>query len=160
MNPQRAMQLALALGLSLYFSLVCLNNLLDWSSNFAFVEHVLSMDTILPESSLAWRSITSPFLHHLCYGFIIAVEGLIAGLCLGGWRAMVHTARSPSRDFKQAKHLLLWGLVSAYTLWFIGFVAIGSEWFAMWQSKIWNGKSTAMDITLVCLGSFLIISLD
>ena len=28
-------------------------------------------------------------------------------------------------------------------LWFVGFIAVGGEWFLMWQSKIWNGQDAA-----------------
>ena len=28
-------------------------------------------------------------------------------------------------------------------LWFAGFAVIGGEWFAMWQSKEWNGVPSA-----------------
>jgi len=44
----------------------------------------------------------------------------------------------------------------ALLLWFVGFICFGSEWFAMWQSSIWNGKQTAMDLT-EAFGIFLII---
>jgi predicted small integral membrane protein len=30
-----------------------------------------------------------------------------------------------------------------------GFVAIGGEWFAMWQSKTWNGLDTATRVILL-----------
>jgi predicted small integral membrane protein len=26
---------------------------------------------------------------------------------------------------------------------FIGFLAVGGEWFAMWQSQVWNGQQPA-----------------
>jgi predicted small integral membrane protein len=154
------MQLSLAGGLSLYFTLVFVNNLVDWPTNFAFVEHVLAMDTIFPTSSLKGRSLVSPLVHHLVYGLIIAGEGLIAGLSICGCLQMISKVRASGPVFNHAKQLLLWALVGAFCLWFVGFIGIGSEWFAMWQSKLWNGKSTAMDITLVCLGSFLILCLE
>jgi len=28
----------------------------------------------------------------------------------------------------------------AFLIWFVGFLLIGGEWFAMWQSATWNGQ--------------------
>jgi predicted small integral membrane protein len=30
-----------------------------------------------------------------------------------------------------------------FLLWFLGFMVVGGEWFAMWQSKAWNGQEAA-----------------
>jgi predicted small integral membrane protein len=40
------------------------------------------------------------------------------------------------------------------TIWFLGFEVIGGEWFAMWQSQIWNGLGAAERIA-----SFLVLIL-
>ena len=31
-----------------------------------------------------------------------------------------------------------------WLLYFVGFVAIGGEWFSMWQSQVWNGQQAAV----------------
>jgi predicted small integral membrane protein len=62
--------------------LACLNNLMDYNSNFALVQHVLSMDTTFPEGTLRWRATTSPALHHAAYWLIITTEGVAGALCL------------------------------------------------------------------------------
>lgn len=46
-----------------------------------------------------------------------------------------------------------------FAIWYLGFIVIGSEWFAMWQSQIWNGKETAMDITIVWIGFAILLAL-
>src|SRR6185503_14911971 len=68
-------------AIALFASLVAFGNLTDYNTNFAFVEHILSMDTILPFSTIKYRSITNPTLHQAAYGIIIATEGVIAVLC-------------------------------------------------------------------------------
>ena len=35
------------------------------------------------------------------------------------------------------------GVVLSLVLWLGGFLAIGGEWFAMWQSPTWNGAESA-----------------
>jgi len=69
--------------------LACLNNLTDYNSNFALVQHVMSMDTTFAESTVRWRAITNPALHHAAYWLIIAAEGLAAALCLAGAAKML-----------------------------------------------------------------------
>lgn len=52
-------------------SLITLNNLLDYDSNFQFVQHVQYMDDTFPNNRLMWRGTTRPIFHHLLYGVII-----------------------------------------------------------------------------------------
>jgi predicted small integral membrane protein len=61
----RVAQAALVAGVAFLLSLVVLNNLTDYGSNFHYVEHVLLMDTTFPENRLTWRAITAPAVHHL-----------------------------------------------------------------------------------------------
>jgi predicted small integral membrane protein len=35
------------------------------------------------------------------------------------------------------------GIITGLVIWFTGFEVIGGEWFAMWQSSIWNGLTSA-----------------
>jgi predicted small integral membrane protein len=64
--------------------LTAFGNITDYGSNFAFVQHVMSMDTIFPESHLRYRAITSPALHHAAYWLIILGEALTGLLCSVG----------------------------------------------------------------------------
>lgn len=43
----------------------------------------------------------------------------------------------------------------AVLCWLGGFIALGGEWFLMWQSKIWNGQQAAFRL-LVILGFTLL----
>jgi predicted small integral membrane protein len=70
--------------IALVTTLVVFNNINDYGSNFIFVQHVLMMDTVFPNSKEAWRAIRSPILHHAAYAAIILVEATVALLCLGG----------------------------------------------------------------------------
>ena len=74
----RAAKAATVAAIALFATLVAFGNLTDYDTNFAFVQHVLSMDTIFPFSTIKYRAITSPALHHLAYALIIAAEALTA----------------------------------------------------------------------------------
>jgi predicted small integral membrane protein len=159
LSAMRAIQLLGVAAIGVLTGLACLNNLTDYNSNFALVQHVLSMDTTFAESTVRWRAITNPTLHHAAYWLIIAAEGLAAALCLAGAGRML-LARGASADiFHQSKNLALWGLGIALALYLVGFMVIGAEWFAMWQSQRWDGRQPAFRI-LTCIGLVILIVLQ
>src|SRR6187401_1862253 len=83
----RAAKVLLVLLIGLFSLLVGADNIVDYGTNYAFVQHVMSMDTVFPNSTLTWRAITSPALHHASYAAIIAAELLTGILCvIGAWR--------------------------------------------------------------------------
>jgi predicted small integral membrane protein len=96
--------------------LVAFGNLTDYGTNFAFVQHVMSMDTIFPGNGLRYRAITNPQLHHLAYWVIILGEALSGVLCsVGALRllpclhsdtATVHSAKSEHGKNNRAACLL------------------------------------------------------
>lgn len=152
----RIVQASVVLAVALYATFVCLGNLLDYDSNWQFVKHVLSMDTTFDGNSLMWRAVTNEALQTIGYIGIILVEASVAVL---GWIAgvkMLVRRNGSAEEFTEAKTLGYYAFLLGFLLWFVGFIVIGSEWFAMWQSGTWNGKQTAMDITEV-LGVFLVI---
>jgi predicted small integral membrane protein len=61
--------------------------------------------------------------------------------------------RFEARDFDHAKRFVFVGAACGFLVWFIGFLAIGGEWFAMWQSQAWNGQDGAFRI----LASILLV---
>lgn len=150
----RLSKVVLVLAIALYASLVAFNNLTDYDSNFIIVNHVLKMDTTFPDNKGLWRAIESPIIHHMAYGLIIFIEIVIATLCwLGGfhlYRNIKHSAQ-----FNQAKKMAILGLTLGFILWFTGFMAIGGEWFLMWQSEIANGQQAAFRLVMI-IGIILI----
>jgi predicted small integral membrane protein len=130
-------------GLGLFGLLVGMDNIIDYPSNWAFVQHVLSMDTVFPDNTLKWRAITSPQLQALGYWGIIAGE-LLTGLCFMTCAIqLVGRARGPAARFQQAKRWGVAGAALGFAVWYIGFMVVGGEWFSMWQSKDWNGQESA-----------------
>ena len=58
--------------LAAFALLVAYNNISDYGSNFAFVQHVLSMDSVFPGNSATDRALTLPLLWNAGYWLIIA----------------------------------------------------------------------------------------
>ena len=142
--PIRLSNIILVASLGLYMAIVAFNNIFDYGSNFAFVSHVLSMDTTFPDNQGMWRSISGNGVHHFAYVMIILTEAVIATLCFWGAGRMWRKRKETSSPFQTAKGVAIYGLVLGIVLWYVGFVAIGGEWFLMWQSEIWNGTEVAM----------------
>jgi predicted small integral membrane protein len=139
----RAAKVVMVAAIALFASLVAFGNLTDYNTNFVFVEHVLSMDTIFPFSTIKYRAITNPTLHQGAYAVIIATEAVIAVLCWIGAAALVRQLRADAEAFNRAKTFSVLGLVLGFLLWQVGFMSIGGEWFGMWQSQQWNGVPSA-----------------
>ena len=133
----------LTLLLAIFALLVGIDNIIDYDTNFAFVRHVLSMDTTFPGNALLWRAITSDWVHHAAYALIIASEIAVGVLCaMGAWRIFA-ARRLPALQFNAAKALAIASLAAGFALYFFGFLVVGGEWFQMWQSQTWNGQEAA-----------------
>lgn len=150
----RLSKLLMVLSVALFATLVVFNNVVDYGTNFAFVHHVLQMDTVFSTGQAAWRGISSPVVHHIAYIGIILWEALIAVLCWIG-SARLWQNRHDAVAFDTAKNIAIVGMVAGILLWFTGFNVVGGEWFLMWQSKQWNGLQSAREFTLI-LGFILI----
>jgi predicted small integral membrane protein len=146
-------------GARAFALLVAYNNIVDYDSNYQFVRHVLSMDTIFPDSSLRSRAIDSEAMWRAAYGLIIATEALTGLLLALGAVVLLGRLTAPGKTFNQAKLWAVAGLTVGFCLWFFGFVAIGGEYFAMWQSKLWNGQDASFRIAGAMLAALIFVSL-
>lgn len=157
----RLSKIALVTVAGLFCLLVGYNNIVDYTSNFMFVQHVLSMDTTFPENAVrAGRAIVDPKLHHAAYAIIITAELATGAICLAGAVRLLAALRMPAERFNAAKTLAVLGLAAGMLFWFFGFIVVGGEWFQMWQSQIWNGQEAAFRF-IGSIGLILIfLSLD
>ena len=142
----------MTLALALFAFMVTLNNVTDYGSNYAFVQHVLSMDTTFPGNKAMYRAITTPLLWHVAYGLIILGEGLTSVLLAMGGIAMWRARRNSAREFARAKKWMVAGATAGFLVWFFGFMVVGGEWFLMWQSDTWNGQDAAFKAYMAILG--------
>src|SRR5215472_16807151 len=92
-------------SLALFAGLVTFDNLTDYQTNYAFVRHVLSMDTTPPGSALMYRSISSPTLWQAAYALIIAAEGPTAFGFAGAGALLLRHLCSQAASFNRAKGL-------------------------------------------------------
>ncbi|MEW2219481.1 DUF2165 domain-containing protein [Streptomyces sp. NPDC006990] len=129
---------------ALYIALVAFGNVTDFDTNREFVRHVLAMDTTFRDGDVMWRAVTSRAWQDAAYVAIIVWESaaalvLIAATGLWLRRGDRHRARSLSTA----------GLLMLLVLFGAGFIALGGEWFAMWQSEKWNGLDAATRVVLL-----------
>ena len=139
----RLTKVAMCFALGLFCLLVAFDNIFDYGTNYTFVQHVLSMDTTFPNNVLKGRAITSPTLWTIAYWSIIAAEAVTGLLLALATLRLAVAVRGPASDFNAAKQLVVLGMGLGFLLWFTGFAVVGGEWFAMWQSKEWNGVPSA-----------------
>ena len=152
----RQIKILFAALTALYMIMVTFNNLVDYPSNFAFVQAVFSMSDVFSGQTNKWRSIDDGTLHHVAYLFIIAVEMTTAVLLSVGAIRMFRARGGEVNKFHGAGKLVSAGLAIGVTLWFGMFLTIGGEWFLMWQSEKWNAQDNAFSLATVFL-LFLVI---
>ncbi len=155
----RLSKLLVVAAAALYASLVAFGNLTDYGSNLAFVQHVLAMDTVFPDTRIGWRAITHPMLQHLAYALIIAGEAATALLCWLGALRLWRQRHASAAAFQRAKSLSISGLTLGFLVWQVGFMSIGGEWFGMWMSTQWNGLESAFRCFMLMLGALMFVSL-
>lgn len=136
----------IVMALALFFTLVALGNVTDYGTNLVYVQNVMSMTSILPDSGIGYRAINSSVLQHAAYVLIIVVEVLIAVLLWWGAIRMLQRQGLEARLYNRSKNLAIAGLTLAFLLGQVGFMSIGGEWFGMWMSDQWNGVPSAFRI--------------
>lgn len=135
---------------ALYIFLVALGNITDYDTNYAFVQHVLSMDTTNfgaaegtgLDPDVMWRAITDPVVWNIAYIGVIVWESAAAIIlicaCVAWLRSFIVKG-----TFDTARALSSIGLLMIIVLFFGGFITVGGEWFQMWRSTAWNGLDPA-----------------
>lgn len=98
---QRISKIILVWAIALFASLVGLDNIVDYASDYKFVSHVMEMDTTFPENRLMWRAIDSPFIQNAAYILIITIEIIVAISSLEWARSSL----SIGRDIRHCPHL-------------------------------------------------------
>ena len=155
----RLAKIAMVAAIAAFATLVAFGNLTDPDTNFAFVQHVLSMDSIFPGSTIGYRAIKSPTLHQVAYALIITAEALTAIICWIGTAKLLYRLRAGARAFHRAKATAIAGLTLGFLTWQFGFMTIGGEWFGMWMSQQWNGVPSAFRFVMVIVAVLIFVVL-
>lgn len=137
---------------AVHIGLVAFGNITDYDTNHAFVQHVFAMDTTFKSPNMMWRAITSPGLVTTAYLLIIAWETLTALVMVAAVVAWIRRA-------EVARRLSALGWLMEATLFGGGFIAIGGEWFQMWQSSKWNGLTPALQNLIIASFGLVLVHL-
>jgi predicted small integral membrane protein len=153
----RLAKISLVLSVALYYAFIVFNNLTDYDSNYQFVRHVLMMDTTFPGNHGMWRALNQPAIHTAAYISLIAWEFVAMLLCAAGAYQLARAVRQDAPTFNSAKRIAILGLAVGMLQWFFAFIAVGGEWFLMWQSHTWNGEETAFRVFAILGLIFLLL---
>ncbi|CAM5235441.1 hypothetical protein GCM10010329_61820 [Streptomyces spiroverticillatus] len=148
---------ALTATVALYMTLVAFGNITDFGTNQQFVQHVLSMDTTFKDPDLMWRAVESPAVQNAAYVAVIAWETLTACVLLTATWFWITGLRRDA--YARARAASTVGLVMMLLLFGMGFLAVGGEWFAMWQSSDWNGLDAAARNVVLAAFTLLVVHL-
>ena len=153
----RVCKAVLVLAIALFYTILVLNNITDYGSNYEFVRHVLMMDSTFPGNHGMWRAVHSPLVHTAFYIGIIAWETITMLLCWWGGARLVKACRGDRAQFAAALNVAVIALTTSLLMWLVAFLDVGGEWFLMWQSKVWNGQEEAFRMFTVVGVVFLVV---
>lgn len=142
---------------AVYMSLVAIGNITDFDTNQAFVQHVLAMDTTFQDPDLMWRAIEDSTAQNVAYIAVIAWEALTALVLLWATLAWLRPRRRRSLD--RPRRLSTIGFLMVVLLFGGGFITIGGEWFAMWQSAQWNGLDPALQNLIIAAFGLVLVNM-
>lgn len=152
----RTIKVLLVFGVAIFYTLVVFNNITDYNSNYQFVRHVLMMDSTSPGNRGMWRAINAPLMHTAFYISIIACETITMIICWWGAIRMARARGASVAAFQQSKSISIAAMGLSLLMWLIAFLAVGGEWFLMWQSRTWNGQDAAFRMFAV-IGIILLL---
>lgn len=148
-------------AIALYCSLVAFGNISDYYANFPAVVRALSMQELFADSTIGYRAVTNPFVHHLAFILVIGAESVTAILCiLGAWR-LFRARKASAPVFNQAKNCAIAGLSCGFLTWQVLFMSVGGEWFGLWMSVSLRGAITAaFQIFMTILGVLIYLAIN
>ena len=153
----RVSKAVLVLAVALFYTILVLNNITDYGSNYEFVRHVLMMDSTFPQNHGMWRAVNSPLVHTVFYIGIIAWESVTTLLCWWAGIQLLKSYRADRAQFAAALNVAVIALTTGLLMWLVAFLDVGGEWFLMWQSKIWNGQEAAFRMFTVVGVVYLVV---
>jgi predicted small integral membrane protein len=153
----RVSKAVLVFAIALFYTILVLNNITDYGSNYEFVRHVLMMDSTFPGNHLMWRAVDAPRVHTAFYIGIIAWESVTMLLCWWAGVRLLKSCRADRAQFAAALDIAVIALTTSLLMWLVAFLDVGGEWFLMWQSKMWNGQEEAFRMFTIVAVVFLVV---
>ena len=153
----RVSKAVLVFAIALFYTILVLDNITDYDSNYQFVRHVLMMDSTFPGNHGMSRAVNSPLVHTVFYIGIIVWESVTMLLCWWGGVRLLKSYRADRAQFAAAQNLAVIALTTSLLMWLVAFLDVGGEWFLMWQSQKWNGQEAAFRMFTIVGMVFLIV---
>ena len=153
----RVSKAVLVLAIALFYTILVLNNITDYGSNYQFVRHVLMMDSTFPGKP---RHVARRQVAGSTYGLtigIIAWESVTMLLCWWGGVRLLKSYRADRAQFAATLNVAVIALTTSLLMWLVAFLDVGGEWFLMWQSQIWNGQEAAFRMFTIVGVVFLFV---
>ena len=75
-----------------------------------------------------------------------------------GALSMFRALRAPAAEFDRAKQRVVAGATLGFGVWFVGFMVVGGEFLAMWQSETWNGQDSAFRFYMSLLAVLIFVN--
>lgn len=140
-------------AVAFYCFLDVFGNITDYYANFPAVQSTLMMKDIFPNSTIGYRAISNPVIHHLGFAGIIFFEALSFVLCALGALKLFRVRNAAAQVFNQSKNWAIAGLTCGFLTWQVLFMSIAGEWFGIWMSSSLSGAiSTAFRVFMMMLG--------
>ena len=147
----------LVFAIALFYTILVLNNITDYGSNYEFVRHVLMMDSTLPGNQLMWRAVNSSPVHTVFYiDFSNRTPAHQHRSIVTDSQAMMPYC-ADTEQFAAALNVAVIALTTSLLMWLVAFLDVGGEWFLMWQSKMWNGQEEAFRMFTIVGVVFLVV---
>jgi predicted small integral membrane protein len=94
---------------------------------------------------------------HAGYALIILGEALTCLFLAWGALRLFAARGLTAAEFQSKKDVAVVGATLGFLVWFVGFMAVGGEWFLMWQSETWNGQQAAFRFYLTILAVLIFV---
>lgn len=149
----------IALSIGLFGLLVGFGNIIDYDTNWQFVQRVLAMDAFeewFDPAAVQARAITSTNMQIAFYVAIIIGE-IVTGLLFFIGGGLILSSAFLQYPPAIGKIFVVAGAIVAILVWYTGFAVIGAEWFVMWASQ-WNVQDKAYTFAIFILLSVLYIT--
>src|SRR3979411_1319871 len=121
----RASKAVLVFAVALLYTILVLNNITDYGSNYEFVRHVLMMDSTFSGNHLMWRAVNSPLVHTVFYTGIIAWESVTMLLCWWAGVRLLKSYRADRAQFAAALNVAEIELTTTLLMWLVASLGDG-----------------------------------
>ncbi|WP_392560113.1 DUF2165 family protein [Orbus mooreae] len=159
-STQQILKATIAFTVGFFCLIVGFDNIVDFNTNYSFVNSVLSMNTMEPffsgSEAITSRAITNQTVHLIGYWIIIIGELFTGLVCMTG--SLYMFASIKKSRFVNGQVIYLVGAVLAVLVWYFGFAVIGGEYFSMWANKM-NGQSKAYTFATFILLTAIFVGL-